>query len=157
MEPPNSRTRSGPSRWVYLVGVLLALGIGYGAWTLVRDHQHMARVGIAVDGSMTGRYREVMSTGRGRTTSYYPGVSFRTADGRVVMASAANAVPQSDIQPGRVVALRYDPSDPSTVRLAADLDGGPGVLPWILGGLALLVGVLSVLGVVRGRTARLRL
>lgn len=136
MESPQPRPRPGPKRWVLLLGVLIALAVGYGAWTTVRDHQHMAGVGIAAEGRLTGRYREVTSAGRGRATSYYPVVSFRTADGRVVVASAADAVAQGEIQPGRVVAVRYDPSDPWKVRLAEAVDGGPGALPWILGGLA---------------------
>ncbi|WP_431284463.1 DUF3592 domain-containing protein [Humitalea sp. 24SJ18S-53] len=144
-----------PKRRLYIIGILIALGIGAGAASLVRDYVHMLTHGVTTEGRMTGRYREVTSTGRGHAVSLHPWFSYRTADGSIITATVSDAMDLADIRAGRTMPLRYDPADPSVLRLAEALEAGPGALPWILGGLALIVGGLSVFGLVTGRSLRL--
>ncbi len=139
-------------RWVFAIGLLIAALPGYGAVSKVQEHRRATTM-VAVEGRMTGGYREVTSR---RVTSTYPNVSFRTAEGRVVVAAAADALDRGEIRAGRSIALRYDPTEPSKVHLAEAVASGPGVLPWILGLLALLVGIPSVWGLLTGRPLRLR-
>ncbi|WP_426956650.1 DUF3592 domain-containing protein [Muricoccus radiodurans] len=152
VSPP--KARRGALAWIIpLVGLLIALGLGYGALDIVLDHRSMARNAIPTEGRMTGGYRQVTS-GRSRSTSYYPTFSYWTADRRVVLGTVSDEMDQSDIRAGRTLPLRYDPQDPTKVRLASALEGGPGVLPWILGGLAILMAAISVIPLVTGRRVK---
>jgi hypothetical protein len=144
-----------PKRLIFIIGLLIAGGLGYGTLSTFQDHARLVSTGMAVDGRMTGRFREVQSTGRGRVVSYYPIVSFRTVEGRVVVTSTVDTIDREAVVAGQSVRLRYDPADPFIVRLADTLASGPGPTPWILGGLSAVVALLSVWGLVAGRPLRL--
>ena len=142
-------------RLLATLGLALALGLAWATLGMVQDYRRMAGNGIAAEGRMTGSVREVRSSGRGRTTSHYPGFSFRTAEGRIVLATSADAVEPGEIRAGRVMPLLYDPADPSVIRLAKAVGDGPGALPWLLGGLSLLLGGAAGWSLVTGRAIRL--
>jgi len=149
--PRQPDARPAPKRIIFIIGLLIAGALGYGAFTMYQDHARLASTGVSVDGRMTGRFREV----RARVTSYYPIVSFRTAEGRVVVTPTADTVERETVVAGQAVRLRYDPADPFVVRLADTLASGPGPTPWILGGLSAVVALLSVWGLFAGRPLRL--
>lgn len=142
-------------RWVCVLGLLIAFGLGWGGLAVVQDHQRALTAGVEVEGRMTGGYREVTSRRGGRvvSVSYYPTFSYRTAEGRIALGTTSDAIERNEIGVGRTMLLRVIPGDPPVVRIAAELAGGPGVLPWILGGLALALGIPSALGVLRRRRA----
>lgn len=133
---------------ILLVIALVAAGTGL---AMILEYRRMAAVAVPAEGRMTGAYRQVRSTGRGASTSHYPNVSFRTADGRVIVGPTVDAVALPEIQAGRVVQLRYDPTDPWKVRLAVVFAEGPGIAPWLLGGAGLLLAIPAVWGLVTGR------
>jgi hypothetical protein len=126
-----------------LVLFCLAIGgvLGWGAWSQARDHWTLASRGVAAEGRVLG-YEEVR--GR-RSTTTYPVLGFRTPDGRVVRARSGVSATPSELPAGSPVRVVYDPADPaSNARTAAALAAGPGVTPWILGGLATLMAALGV-------------
>ncbi|WP_211877852.1 DUF3455 domain-containing protein [Plastoroseomonas hellenica] len=142
-------------RWVCVLGLLIAFGLGWGGWAVVQDHQRAATTGSEVEGRMTGGYREVTSRRGGRvvSTSYYPTFSYRTAEGRIALGTVSDAIERAEIGVGRTMLLRVVPGDPPTVRIAAELAAGPGAVPWVLGGLALALGIPSAIGLFRRRRA----
>ncbi len=146
--------RPPPKRRIFILGLLIAVALGYGAWSTYRDHARLVSSGVSVEGRMTGRFREMQSTGRGRVTSYYPIVSFRTAEGRVVVTAAVDPLDREAMVAGQAVRLRYDPADPFIVHLADALANGPGLTPWILGGSSAVVALLSAWGLFAGRPLR---
>lgn len=139
------------ARVAAVVALAIGIGLGVGAWQIWSTHDRMARVGVEVEGRMTGSYREVRARGG---SSLYPTVSFRTREGRVIVGPLEHAVDVAEIQRNRVVALRYDPDAPDRVHLASNVAGGAGVLPWILAGMGLGVGALGAMVLVRGRPVR---
>lgn len=138
---------------ILLVIALMAAGTALG---MILEHRRITAVAVPAEGRMTGAYRQVRSSGRGASTSYYPNVSFRTAEGRVIVGPTVDAVPLPEIQAGRVVQLRYDPADPWKVRLAEALAEGLGIAPWLLGGAGLLLAIPAVWGLVTGRALGVR-
>lgn len=151
--PPGRRRYHVILHVILLVIALVAAG---SALAMVLEYRHMAAVAVPAEGRMTGAYRQVRSTGRGASTSYYPNVSFRTADGRVIVGPTVDALSLPEIQAGRVVQLRYDPADPWKVRLAEALAEGLGIAPWLLGGAGLLLAIPAVWGLVTGRALGVR-
>jgi hypothetical protein len=143
--------RAPVKRWVCVLGLLIAFGLAWGGWAVVQDHQRVAASGVEVEGRMTGGYREVTSRRGGRvvSTSYYPTFSYRTADGRISLGTVSDAIERNEIRAGRTMPLLMVPGDPPVVRIAAEVAAGPGALPWVLGGLALALGVPSALGLLR--------
>lgn len=139
------------TRLAAAIALAIAFALFFGAWQILSTHDRMARVGIPVEGRMTGAYREVRARGG---SSLYPTVSYRTQEGRVIVAQTEHSVDMAEIQRGRAVPVRYDPATPERVHLASAVAGGAGVLPWILIGLGLGVGALGVVVLVRGRTIR---
>ncbi|MES2713493.1 MAG: DUF3592 domain-containing protein [Pseudomonadota bacterium] len=140
-----------PVRIVAAVALAIGVGLGVGSWQIWSTHDRMARVGVEVEGRMTGAYREVRARGG---SSLYPTVSYRTREGRVIIGPVEHAVDMAEIQRNRVVALRYDPDTPDRVHLASAVAGGAGVLPWILAVLGLGTAALGVTVLVRGRAVR---
>lgn len=152
--PPTAPRRLPKRRYHVILHVILlviALTAAGSALAMILEYRRMAATAIPAEGRMTGAYRQVRTTGRGISTFYYPNVSFRTADGRVIVGSTADAMALSEIQAGRVVQLRYDPADPWTIRLAEALAAGPGIVPWLLGAAGLLLAIPAVWGLVTGR------
>jgi hypothetical protein len=157
--PPTAPRRLPKRRYHVILHVILlviALVAAGTALAMVLEYRHMAAVAVPAEGRMTGAYRQVRSTGRGASTSHYPNVSFRTADGRVIVGPTIDAMALPEIQAGRVVQLRYDPADPGKIRLAEALAGGLGIAPWLLGGAGLLLAVPAVWGLVTGRPLGVR-
>jgi hypothetical protein len=144
--------------WVYWAGLLAAFGLAFGAYSIVHEDRRMLASGVAVEGRMTGSYQQVDSTRNGRVTStvYHPSFSYTTDDGRIMVWRVSDDVDLADIRRGRAMRLRYDPDDPSRIRLEAALQAGSGVGPWILGGAALLVGAGSLPGAFNRRFTRER-
>lgn len=130
-----------------LSGILLA----WGAWHVFSTHDHMVRAGVAVEGRMTGAYREVRQR---NVSNLYPTVSYRTREGRVIVGPLEHSVALAEIRRDRIVPLVYDPDAPERVLLASAVGEGAGVLPWILAGAGLAVGGLGVAVLVRGRKVR---
>ncbi|MBR0653504.1 DUF3592 domain-containing protein [Plastoroseomonas arctica] len=135
-----------PLRLAAMVALAIGIGCGLGAWHIWSDNARMVRVGVEVQGRMTGAYREVQ--GRGGS-SLYPTVSYRTREGRLIIGQVEHAVDRADIESNRVVALLYDPDDSQRVDLAATVAAGAGVLPWLLAGLGLAVAELSAMALLR--------
>lgn len=149
--------RAPVKRWVCVLGLLIAFGLAWGGLAVVQDHQRTVASGVEVEGRMTGGYREVTSRRGGRVVSvnYYPAFSYRTPDGRISLGTASDAIERTEMWVGRTMPLRVVPGDPPVVRIAAAVAAGPGAVPWILGGLALVVGTLSAIGLLRRRRAGL--
>lgn len=158
--PPPTTPRRLPGRRyhviLHLVLLAIALTAAGTALGMILEHRRITAVAVPAEGRMTGAYRLVRSTGRGASTSYYPNVSFRTADGRVIVGPTVDALSLPEIQAGRAVQLRYDPADPWTIRLAEALAEGLGIAPWLLGGAGLLLAIPAVWGLVTGRALGVR-
>lgn len=149
--------RAPVKRWVCVLGLLIAFGLGWGGLAAVQDHQRTVASGVEVEGRMTGGYREVTSRRGGRVVSvnYYPAFSYRAAEGRIALGTSSDAIERTEMWVGRTMPLLIVPGDPPVVRIAAAVTAGPGAAPWILGGLALVVGALSAIGLLRRRRAGL--
>ena len=148
-------TASG-KRWrLYTLGLLVAAGLAWWTWSLLQDHWRISATGIQVEGTMTGSYRQVQSTRSGTVTgtTYNPTFSYRTPQGNVVLGTVQDSVDRAEIERGRRMALIHDPQDPFSVRLASGLAAGPGLAPWVIGILALVVGIPSLIGLMRRRTS----
>ncbi|MDB5318031.1 MAG: hypothetical protein JWO24_3875 [Rhodospirillales bacterium] len=119
-----------PVRVAGAIAITIAIGLGFAAWKIGATHHRMARAGVAVEGRMTGAYREVRARG---APSLYPTVSYRTTEGRVIVGGLEHSVDMAEIQRRRVVALRYDPDAPERVHLASAMAGArvccPGSWP----------------------------
>lgn len=134
-----------------VIGLLLALGFGYGAWITAGEHRHMVLVGKVADGTITG-HKEVRHTGRRGTylsTTYHPTFRYRIGNGREVEGTVPQALDPGEIEIGRVVRVIYDPAEPTAVHLASAIEAGPGATPWSLGAAALAAGIASAAGASR--------
>lgn len=132
---------AGGERSLVLVLFCLAVGgvLGWGAWSQLRDHWILASRGVEAEARVLG-YEEVR--GR-RSTTTYPVLGFRTRDGRLVRATSGVS---AALPAGSAVRIVYDPADPAAnARPVAALAAGPGVTPWILGGLATLMAGLGII------------
>lgn len=129
--------KPAPRKPVGLAVIFGALGLGLGAaaWYQVADAQALATRGVRTDAQVVSVDQY---TKRG-SASFVPTFTVRTADGRVVRErSSETLTSDAELGGGRRVAVVYDPADTSRVRLASSVDGGVGVLPFVLGGLAAL-------------------
>lgn len=78
---------------------------------------------------------------RRRTTSYYPTLTFQTAEGATVQFESSTSV-ASDVDVGDTLAVRYNRSNPSEARL--DSFGGMWGLPAGIGFGALVLSFFAV-------------
>ncbi|MEO3473073.1 DUF3592 domain-containing protein [Roseomonas sp. CAU 1739] len=131
---------SSQSRWVYCA---FCLGLGalfaWHAWSQASAHWTLASRGQRTEAAIVG-YDEVR--GR-RSTTWYPVFQFATADGRRVRAASGASAEPAQSPAGSRVTVVYDPAHPATVQQASALEAGPGVTPWILGAMALLMFALA--------------
>jgi Protein of unknown function (DUF3592) len=104
------------------------------------------KAGVSAQGTVVGAEKRISSTGIGTwaptfvpNTLYHPRVRFTTRDGRTVMFTSALGSPDSGLELGHPVPVRYHPDNPQQ----AQVDN-----PWVwivpgalgsLGGLGLLV------------------
>lgn len=130
MQEPAARK---PVGLAVIFGVL-GLGLAGVTWYQVADARALATRGIRAEAQVVAVDRY---TQRG-VASYVPTFTFRTAEGRVVRERSSETLTSDAEFTGGRVAVVYDPADTSRVRLASSVDGGVGVLPWVLGGLAAL-------------------
>jgi hypothetical protein len=144
-------------RGALIFGLMLTFLCGAAVVSQVHDYRHMAAVGKVVEGRMTGGYRRVETRRNGAVVSVlnHPTFSYRTEDGKEVVATVDDSLDRSDIQPDRKMLLRYDPENPTSARLAAAVEAGPGFMVWVVGAFTLLLGGLSVHGLI-GRHAKSR-
>ncbi|MCW5747232.1 MAG: DUF3592 domain-containing protein [Alphaproteobacteria bacterium] len=156
MSTPSTPTARS-SRFAFVlacvIGLALALAMGVGAWVKGQDYWRMITVGETTDGTITG-YRQVERTGRlGRhfSTTYHPTLVYSTTDGRVIEGTTLDAMERSEIKVGSVMRVVYDPENPTDVRLAAVLQAGVDIDVWLLGGAAVVIGIASVVMLVRRR------
>jgi hypothetical protein len=130
-------TKAAPRKPVGLAVIfgVLGLGLAGAAWYQVSDARALATRGVRTEAQVASVDRY---TRRG-TESYVPTFTFRTAEGRVVRERSSETYSSNEeFAGGRRVAIVYDPTDTSRVRLASSVDGGVGILAWLLGGLAAL-------------------
>lgn len=133
-DPGRAPARARPIGLAVIFGVL-GLGLAGVTWYQVADVRALAARGVRAEAQVVS----VDQFSKRGSVSYVPTFSFRTAEGRVVRERSAETLTSNEeFSGGRRVAVVYDPTDPSRVRLASSVDGGVGVLPWILGGLAAL-------------------
>jgi hypothetical protein len=131
---------AGGSNW-FFVAFFAALGglFAYHAWSQASDYLALSSRGQRTEAMVVGHEE---ARGR-RSTTWYPVLRFVTAEGRQVEAASGVAAAPSDLPRGRRVQVVYDPAEPTNLRPAAAFEAGPGVTPWILGGLALLMFLLG--------------
>ncbi|WP_188965868.1 DUF3592 domain-containing protein [Neoroseomonas lacus] len=131
---------SSQSRWVYFA---FCFGLGglfaWYAWSQASAHWSLASRGQRTEAAIVG-YDEVR--GR-RSTTWYPVFQFTTPDGRRVQAASGVSAEPAQLRRGNRVTVVYDPAHPETVQQASALEGGPGVTPWILAAMALLMFALA--------------
>jgi len=133
-EPGRAPVGRKPVGLAVIFGVL-GLGLGVACWYQVADARVLAASGVRAEAQVVSVDR---FTRRG-VESFVPTFTFRTADGRVVRERSSETLSSdTEFADGRRVAVVYDPADTSRVRLASSVDGGIGVLAWVLGGLAAL-------------------
>jgi hypothetical protein len=104
------------------------------------------KAGVSAQGTVVGAEKRISSTGIGTwaptfvpNTLYHARVRFTTRDGRTVVFTSALGSPDSGLERGRPVPVRYHPEHPEQAQV--DSPWGwvvPGVLG-LLGGLGLLV------------------
>ncbi len=147
---PNTRTATTPKRPVLLALIFAAAGLGLAvlAWSLIAGSRDLAAKGVRTEAQVVA----VDEHGRRGSFSYTPTFMFRTADGRLVRhRSTESTSSKEELGGGRRVSVIYDPADPSKVRLASSVAAGPGVLPWIFAGLAVVAfGLAGVAAFRRG-------
>ena len=133
-DPGRAPAQARPIGLAVIFGVL-AMGLAGVTWYQVADARALAARGVRVEAQVVS----VDQFTRRGSVSYVPTFSFRTAEGRVMRERSVETLTSNEeFAGGRRVAVVYDPTDTSRVRLASSVDGGVGVLPWILGGLAAL-------------------
>ncbi len=116
-----------------LIFAALGLGLAGAAWSSAAEALSLASRGVRTEAQIVS----VDRFERRGTKSYVPTFLFRTAEGRVVRERSSETLSSDqELASGRRVAVIYDPTDTSRVRLASSVDGGMGALPWVLGGLA---------------------
>lgn len=150
---PNAPTPAVPRKPVGLAVIFGVLGLGLAAVTgyQVAEAGALAANGVRVEAQAVS----VDRFDRRGTLSYVPTFVFRTPDGRVVrQKSSETLTSDAEIAGGRRVMVVYDPKDTTRVRLASSVDGGVGVLPWVLGVLA--AGCLGLAGFAMVATPKTR-
>jgi hypothetical protein len=151
--PPSGRKPRLPYVFACVIGLALAAGFAFSAWMLASDQLHMAAIGKITEGTITG-YKEVRNTGRRGSylsTTYHPTFRYRTEDGKTVEGTVLDSLERDEIKVGQVMRVMYDPAHPTDVRLASAVEAGLGTNIWMLGGAALLMGVGSVIVLLRLR------
>jgi uncharacterized protein DUF3592 len=104
------------------------------------------KAGVSAQGAVVGAEKRISSTGIGTwaptfvpNTLYHQRVRFTTRDGRTVVFTSALGSPDSELELGRPVPVRYHPEDPEQAQVdSLWVWVVPGVLGF-LGGLGLLV------------------
>jgi hypothetical protein len=135
--------------------LLAAYGVAVALVVLLPALRTRARLkaGVSAQGTVVGAEKRRSSTGIGTwaptfipVTLYHPRVRFTTRDGRTVVFTSALGSPDSPLELGHRVPVRYHPDNPQQAQV--DSPWGwvvPGALG-LLGGLGLLVaGVLVYL------------
>lgn len=123
------------------IGAVLLLVIGVAVLVhALRQQRHRRRLVVA-----TGVVTEVRvhhpdrPAGEQSLPLRFPTVRFTTPDGRIHEAEVGQAFSWERHQPGRRIAIRYDPADPRRIFPAS----GAGPLLWgCIGGLFLSVGLV---------------
>jgi hypothetical protein len=104
------------------------------------------KAGVSAQGTVVGAEKRISSTGIGTwaptfvpVTLYHRRVRFATRDGRTVVFTSALGSPDSQLELGRPVPVRYPPDHPEQAQVDTPWAWVvPGVLGF-LGGLGLLV------------------
>jgi Protein of unknown function (DUF3592) len=130
-------------------GILLAAyGVAVALVLLLPALRTRARLkaGVSAQGTVVGAEKRISSTGIGTwaptfvpNTLYHPRVRFTTRDGRTVVFTSALGSPDSELERGRPVPVRYHPDNPQQAQVDTPWAWiVPGALGF-LGGLGLLV------------------
>lgn len=99
---------------------------GFSAWDRLSNHNRLAWEAIPVEAQMTGAY----DSRRGRRGPFlHPEVSYRTREGRQIVAFLVQDMGLAEIQRGRILPAGYDPAAPESVHSAYTLADGPGTTP----------------------------
>jgi hypothetical protein len=102
--------------------------------------------GVSAQGSVVGAEQRTSSAGIGSwaptfipTTLYHPRVRFTTSDGRTVVFTSALGSPDSELELGRPVPVRYPADNPQQAQVDTPLVWVVPAALGLLGGLGLLV------------------
>jgi Protein of unknown function (DUF3592) len=109
------------------------------------------KAGVSAQGTVVGAEKRISSTGIGTwaptfvpNTLYHPRVRFATRDGRTVVFTSALGSPDSELELGRPVPVRYHPDHPEQAQVDTPLAWVVPAALGFLGGLGLLVAGLVV-------------
>ena len=104
------------------------------------------KAGVSAQGTVVGAEKRISSTGIGTwaltfvpNTLYHARVRFTTRDGRTVVFTSALGSPDSDLELGRPVPVRYRSEDPEQAQVDTPLAWVVPAALGFLGGLGLLV------------------
>jgi Protein of unknown function (DUF3592) len=104
------------------------------------------KAGVSAQGTVVGAEKRISSTGIGTwaptfvpNTLYHARVRFTTRDGRTVVFTSALGSPDSDLELGRPVPVRYRSEDPEQAQVDTPLAWVVPTALGFLGGLGLLV------------------
>ena len=132
----------GTGIFAVLAGIAVLLAIAVGVALLVKAwRQHRQRrglvltIGVVTDVRVWTPHHPV---GEARLPLQFPTVRFTTPDEQVDEAEVRQAFSWERHQPGRQVAIRYDPADPDQVWPAS---GAGPVMYGCIGGIFLMVGL----------------
>jgi Protein of unknown function (DUF3592) len=102
------------------------------------------KAGVSAQGTVVGAEKRISSTGIGTwaptfvpTPLYHPRVRFTTPDGRTVVFTSALGSPDSELELGRPVPVRYHPDNPQQAQVDT---------PWARMWAWILPGALGLLG-----------
>jgi hypothetical protein len=128
--------------------LLAAYGVAVALILLVPALRTRARLkaGVSAQGTVVGAEKRVSSTGIGTwaptfvpNTLYHPRVRFTTRDGRTVVFTSALGSPDSELERGRPVPVRYPPDNPQQAQVDTPWAWVVPAASGFLGGLGLLV------------------
>jgi hypothetical protein len=109
------------------------------------------KAGVWAQGTVVGAEKRISSTGIGTwaptfvpVTLYHARVRFTTQDGRTVVFTSALGSPDSRLELGRPVSVRYRPEDPEQAQVDTALVWIVPAALGLLGGLGLLVAAAVV-------------
>jgi hypothetical protein len=124
-----------------LAGLLLVVGAGFAAWTLV----FLGRSEIAT-GTVIRLNDEGLADRRSGARMTRPIIRFTTASGATIEFGHAYVSTPPAYDVGERVEVRYDPASPAAARIASPLS--LWLLPGIFGGLGAIFGTVAIVLIV---------